>query len=299
MSINARARLEEACARIQDSIGQDRLETLLVGTDLADLREPLGAHLGLPIRLAKTLVEGHEVLGSLDDDSPRVLLVVSTACCGDPLGPRLRHLVEPIEGMLLPDVRTVVRGAAELTDFSLIQDLLAAHVVDWLPPGIEGSLAVARILAAREKTSLRIALLGMGLRSSAPRHTLTHITTRLVQLMEPMGLDHLHIAPAFLAAFTSEAPGQDDGKLGDLLRAIMARHRQEPELWQRAYGITESDLESLGQRHNRDLLLRCWAAYLADVLAGVAATDRGDRRELQQFLEDIGRDLFPQGENHD
>ena len=287
--------VDEALGRIH-AVSQpvDSRFGLFIGSSLKDLESRFRSS----SRWVETWQEGRELLIAHRESSQEMLVVVAPTPSDPRIGTQLRHLVEPLESALLPNPRLVLVGEICVKTFSLLQDLLFAHVVDWLPAEISEHEALCRLDEAWKKTSLRVQIFGLGLRSGAPRHTLTHQSTRMKYLVEPLGLDRLHEAPGFLWALRDDLSTLEDREeLSRFLLECEIRERAAPERWA-SYGIEPADISKLGQEdlsspEQRRRLLKCWAAYLAEVVAGIAETTHGDRHELMEFFEQVQKDFFP------
>lgn len=232
----------------------------------------------------------------------RVLLVVESDAASDGLGAALRTLVTPLEELLFPDVRTVIVGEARICDFGMVADLLWSHVVDFLPQELDQRTATQRLLGAWGKRSLRTATLGMGLNTGAPQHVLTHLATQLSATIEPLRLKRLSEEGLFQASLGADGRSWDQEFEQKMLREFERRWRASG--WKEKYSITEDSMsylvaKGMSDPHGRALAPRLWAAYLAEVVSGIADMTEKDRRELAEFLEGARRDYFYRGSGHE
>lgn len=277
--------------------------TLFVGEQLADLRSSYQRISDHRTVAAESIEEGRSRLKEQRNESQSFLIVLEAPPGSDNLGRQLRSLVEPLDGAS-QSPRTVLYGQTSVESFRTIQDCLYCHVVDWISAATVTEEALERIEAAWGKSSLRLLVFGMGLLTGAPLHAWTHQATRMEHLIKPLGLDQLDNDPAFLSAFRldeSEFPISDSMKR--FLFEFELRQQVEKERWNRL-GIGGQEMQHLLDTTTditirRVVLLKCWAAYLSEVVTGIARITRVDRRELEEFLENISRDFLPRERTDD
>jgi hypothetical protein len=235
--------------------------------------------------------------------SPKILLVVG-------LGPAdhaaefaaLRQLVEPLDGLLGADPRTVLVGEAMLDDYGSVRSLLWSHVVDWFPATMAEESARERLDRAWRRNSFRRRLLGLGLVSGAPVHVVTHHRTRL-QLARDLRLDHLTSEPFFRAAMqVGDGPVQWDSFAEDLYWYLRSSLQDDAERWAAPFGLTLQQLgalksSGLRDREDRSLLLRFWCLLLVECLDGALDMTRKDLAELEGYVDDSERDFLKGADN--
>jgi hypothetical protein len=234
-------------------------------------------------------------------NAPKVLLVVALGAESGVGLEALRRLVEPLDDLAGADPRTVLVGEAKLSDFRSVQNLLWSHVVDWLPVDTPEVEAVARLDRAWRRSSFRRQLVGMGLVSGAPLHVATHHRTRL-QMAKDLRLDRLSEDPMFRAVMGSAEDAVSwDPSTDELYWRLWASMQDSSGRWAEDFDLRPEQLAALKSSglatpQDRLLFLRFWSALLAECLEGVVDMTQKDLRELEQYIDNVGRDFLRGGD---